>query len=183
MALVRLDLAAKNVEQARTRLSRVLEAHPDNTDAVLLLALVAEAENRPQEAVDHYLRVVGEQPENYVALNNLAYRFAADERDLDAALKYAQKAKELAPDSASVDDTLGWVYYLKGVYQTALHHFQSAAAKNDSDPQIRYHLAMTHFKLGEIEEGRRVLNEATRLAPDAPEAAMARQVLAAATAP
>jgi tetratricopeptide (TPR) repeat protein len=183
MALVRLDLTAKNVEQARTRLSRVLEAHPDNTDAVLLLALVAEADNRPQEAVDHYLRVVGEQPENYVALNNLAYRFAADERNLDEALKYAQKAKELAPDSASVDDTLGWVYYLKGVYQTALHHFQSASAKNESDPQIRYHLAMTHFKLGEIEEGRRVFDEAARLAPDAPEAAMARQVLAAATAP
>ncbi len=183
IALVRLDLADRQLPRARTRLSDLLSKDATNMEARLLMALVAEAEHQPAEAIDHYLRVVAEQPENFVALNNLAYRFAAEHRDLDAALKYAQKAKEVAPENASVDDTLGWVYYLKGVYQTALRHFQEAAAHKPDDALIRYHLAMTHFQLGDVEAGRRALDEALRLNPDVPEAQMAQQLLSQAKGP
>jgi tetratricopeptide (TPR) repeat protein len=178
IALIRLDLAERQLPRARSRLTEVLAHDATNTEARLLLALLAEAEHQPDEAIGHYLRVVAEQPENFVALNNLAYRFAAEHRDLDEALRFAQKAKELAPENASVDDTLGWVYYLKGVYGTALRHFQDAAKQKPADALIQYHLAMTHFQLGDLETGRRTLDEALRLNPDAPEAAMAQKLLA-----
>ena len=48
-----------------------------------------------------------------MALNGLAY-LLAETRQPDEAIKYAQKAKELAPDSPAVDDTLGWTYFQKG---------------------------------------------------------------------
>ncbi len=183
LAIVRLDLAERKLPQARSGLAEILKQDATNTDARLLMALIAEAEHQPEEAIDQYLRVVAEQPENFVALNNLAYRFAAEHRDLDEALKFAQKAKEIAPDNASVDDTLGWVYYLKGVYSTALRHFQDAAARQPHDALIRYHLAMTYFQLGDMDAGRRALDEALRLDPDVPEAEMAQQLLAQAKGP
>ena len=55
---------------------------------------------------------------NLFALNNLAYALAM--ADPDEASKLAQRAAELAPDNATVQDTLGWVYYRKGNYTMAL---------------------------------------------------------------
>jgi tetratricopeptide (TPR) repeat protein len=78
-----------------------------------------------------------------------------------------------------VDDTLGWVYYLKGVYATALRHFQDAAKQKPGDALIQYHLAMAHFQLGDEETGHHALDEALRLNPDAPEAQLAQQLLVA----
>lgn len=51
---------------------------------------------------------------NLFALNNLAYALALD--DPDEALKFAEKAVEIAPDEPTVQDTLGWVCYRKGMY-------------------------------------------------------------------
>jgi hypothetical protein len=48
-----------------------------------------------------------------MGLNNLAYTFASDQ---DVALKYAQQAAEIAPDSVAVQDTLGWIYHRKAIF-------------------------------------------------------------------
>ena len=61
---------------------------------------------------------------NVIALNNLAYLLARD--NPDEAVKLAQQAVELAPENADVQDTLGWVYYRKGLYSAALPYLQAA---------------------------------------------------------
>jgi hypothetical protein len=49
--------------------------------------------------------------------NHVEYRGSISEKKgtvVDEALKYAQRAKELAPENAEVDDTLGWSYLQAG---------------------------------------------------------------------
>ena len=106
-------------------------------------------------------------------LNNLAY-LLADSNQADEALKYAQEAKEMAPDSAAVDDTLGWTYFRKGLYKLAVTYLESAAAK-EGTARRKYHLAMAYLKTGDPKRGRQVLEVAMKMDPKLPEADMARQ--------
>jgi tetratricopeptide (TPR) repeat protein len=121
---------------------------------------------------------VDAEPANVVALNNLAYLLASQSGQFDEALKYAQQVKEIAPDNKGVDDTIGWIMYLKGMYRPAVKYLESAA-KGEADPLIRYHLGMAYLKLGD-KRGEATLRAALKSAPDLPEARMAERLLAAA---
>jgi hypothetical protein len=57
-----------------------------------------------------YRAVVDIDSTNLFALNNLAYILALGKPD--AALRYGQQAGEIAPDNATVQDPLRWVYWL-----------------------------------------------------------------------
>ena len=104
----------------------------------------------------------------------------AESKQPDEALKYAQKAKELAPDNAAVDDTLGWTYYQKGLYSLAVTHLEGATAR-DGTPRRKYHLAMAYCKAGDPKRGRQAYDAAYKMDPNLPEAQAARQVLGIAT--
>jgi Tfp pilus assembly protein PilF len=81
----------------------------------------------------------------------------------------------LDPKNAEIADTLGWVFYRKGHYDSAFQYLQTAASSES--PQVKYHLAMAYMKVGDSKRGMQVLLEALQKAPNAPEAAMARMVL------
>jgi len=125
-------------------------------------------------AIENYRKVVNLDAKNIMGLNGLAY-LLADSRQADEALKYAQQAKELAPENAAIDDTLGWTYYQKGMYPMAVTHLESADAR-DATPRRKYHLAMAYLKAGDQKRGRQTLDAALKMDPNLPEAQAARQL-------
>ena len=112
-----------------------------------------------------------------MALNGLAYLLADEANQPDEALKFAQQAKELAPYDPAVDDTLGWVYYRKGLYPVAAGHLEAAVAKEPNAVR-KYHLAMTYFKSGDRPRGTVLLNQALKMDSTLPEAATAQRIAA-----
>jgi tetratricopeptide (TPR) repeat protein len=128
-------------------------------------------------AIEQYRRVLGSAPENVRALNGIAYQLAEYQRLPGEALRFAEKAAEIAPDDDAVKDTIGWVLYRKGVYDTAIHHLRSAAA-NDKLVVAKYHLAMAYLKAGQSDLGEQTLKAALKLDPTLTEAAEAKQILA-----
>ena len=77
-------------------------------------------------------------PRSALAANNLAWLLAEHGGDKERALQLAQMAKELAPEDASVSDTLGWILYQRGIYHRALALFnESAAGLPDGAPRPR----------------------------------------------
>jgi uncharacterized protein HemY len=100
-----------------------------------------------------------------IALNNLAYTLATS--DPDVALKYAQQAIDLAPNSAMVQDTLGWIYYRKAVYGTAVNYLEAAVAKEPT-PRRQFHLAMSYLKSGKHDLGQKTLQLALQQDPKLP---------------
>src|SRR6185436_17677061 len=125
----------------------------------------------------NYRKVLESAPENVRALNSIAYQLGEYQRLPGEALKFAEKAAEIAPEDAAVRDTLGWVLYRKGVYETALHHLKSAAA-NNSLVVAKYHLAMAYLKVGQGDLGEQTLNATLKADPALTEAVEARQILA-----
>jgi Tfp pilus assembly protein PilF len=161
-ALVSVDIAENQNEAARQTLTELVKTNPRNVKALLLLAGV---EPKPVDAMADYRKVIEIDQRNVAALNNLAYMMALE--DPEGALKYGQQAMELAPDSAMVQDTLGWIYYRKGVYETAVQYLQTAV-KKEPTPRRQFHLALSYIKHGDKDRGRDLLQSALAKDPNLP---------------
>jgi tetratricopeptide (TPR) repeat protein len=173
LALAGLDAVEGRGEEARKILSKLLDSHPGNVSGHLLYAQLEMLEGKNGMALAQFRQAAELDDKNAYALNGLAYLLAQNKQP-DEALKYAQKAKELAPNDASVDDTLGWTYFQKGLYSLALTHLEGANAK-DGTAVRKYHLAMAYLKTGDSKRGREMLEAALRMNPNLPEAQQARQ--------
>jgi tetratricopeptide (TPR) repeat protein len=92
-------------------------------------------------------------------------------------LGLAQKAKEKQPDNPAIMDTLGWIYYKKGLYDSAIRELKSSAEKLPENASVRYHLGLAYHKKGEHALARKELTEALRISNDFDGADEARRVL------
>ncbi|MGA2723319.1 MAG: tetratricopeptide repeat protein [Bryobacteraceae bacterium] len=175
--IARMDLAENKTNEARGILSALLARDSENSAAGMLMAEVEIKSGNPAGAIDQYRRILKKTPRSSAALNNLAYLLADRNEQLDEALKDAQQAKELSPDDGGIDDTIGWVHYRKGLYPTAVRYFEASAAKRPTATG-KYHLAMAYLKMGDRRRGTETLNQALKLDPTLPEAAIAKRALA-----
>ena len=183
--LARIYSSRQELDRAEKLLTETLQKTPGNPDVLIMRATIRDGLGKAPEAIEDYRKVVERNPEHYVALNNLAYLLATKNSDLEEALKFAQQAKEFAPaftqpgqpGLAEIDDTLGWVFYLRGVYASAVVHLRASAEANPKNPITQYHLAMAHAKNGDVAAGRRALEAGLQIDPNLPEAAEARKLL------
>ena len=74
-------------------------------------------------------------------------------------------------------DTLGLVYYKKGLYDNAIGEFNDSIAKLPDNATIRYHLGLAYYKKGENEKARAALEKALSLDGPFDGAAEARRIL------
>ncbi len=94
------------------------------------LALAFQTADRKPEARQAYEQAVKLDPQNGFALNNLAFLIAeGGGGDLDQALTYAQRAKQVLPNLSEVSDTLGWIYLKKNMSDNAMDIFQGLVNK------------------------------------------------------
>jgi Tfp pilus assembly protein PilF len=150
------------LDAARQRLLGLVAADPKNISVLITLGIWAAEAGDREEAIRRYRAALAVDGSNAMVLNNLAYTLAAS--DPDGALKYAQQAVELAPDNAMLADTLGWIYYQKAIYGTAVTYLQRAVAKEPT-PRRQFHLAMSYLKSGQRDQGEKMLQSALRQDP------------------
>ena len=100
--------------------------------------------------VAHYLKALDLEPTNVVVMNNLANVLSSSLGRYDDAAFWAQKALALAPASAVVEDTLGWIYFKQGKYDAALPYLEKSLIALDR-PVAHYHLAGALFKAGRFD--------------------------------
>ncbi len=65
-----------------------------------------------------------------------------------------RKASELAPDDASITDSLGWAQFKRGKVGDAIDTLQHAAEKDPDQAEIQEHLGDALFKSGRRFEAR-----------------------------
>lgn len=159
-----LDFSQGKLDAARRALDQLVLADPSNLDAHMLFGELEDASENYAAAAEHYKKVVSGDERNVVALNNLAYAVSRDSQQLDEALKYAQKAKELAPESSQILDTLGWIYYRKGFFAMAARELEGAVAK-DPRPALKFHLGLAYDRIGKSLEGTRLIAAALAVDP------------------
>jgi tetratricopeptide (TPR) repeat protein len=176
LALAELDTNEGRGEEARKRLSAAISSHPRSVPALVFFAQLEVKQGRTAAAIEQYRKALAVDDKNIFVLNGLAYQLA-ESGQADEALKYAQIAKQVAPDNPAVEDTLGWIYFRKNLYDLAVTHLESATAKEGTALR-KYHLAMAYLKAGDAKRGRQTFESALRMNPNLPEAQVSRQLLA-----
>ena len=160
---------AGNPEQGEVRLQDWLQGHPDDAVVRLYLADAQLKAAKYPAAIQHYQLILKGQPENIVALNNLAW--AAQQNKDPRAIEYAEKAYALKPDNAAVVDTLGWMLVEQDKLPRGLELLQKAVSLAPDMPEIRYHLVQALLKSGDKltarEELERVLSGGAKFPQEA----------------
>jgi len=83
-----------------------VKLRPNDPIPHLRLALLLDQQGERAVARPIYEQVLKIEPDNAVALNNVAYMMAEGGEDLDQALALAQRAKQKLPENLDVADTL-----------------------------------------------------------------------------
>ncbi|MGB9233523.1 MAG: tetratricopeptide repeat protein, partial [Terriglobales bacterium] len=112
-------------------------------------------------------QVLAMQPENPVASNNMAYVMLQQGGNLDVAFQMAQTAHRLLPDNPSSADTLGWAFYHRHVYTSAINLFKEALRKDPASTLYNYHLGLAYARNGEAALAQRQLEHLKSNSPEA----------------
>jgi tetratricopeptide (TPR) repeat protein len=146
-------------------LQKAREILPENGTVLSTLALVLDAAGRWSEARQVYEVVIKLDPNNGVALNNLAFLLSEHGGDLDDALTKATRAKQLLPDLSEVSDTLGWIYLKKNLTDNAIDIFKDLVNKVPAQAVFRYHLGMAYSQKGDKTRALKELQDALKYNP------------------
>jgi tetratricopeptide (TPR) repeat protein len=151
----RLDLARKELEVFANK-------QPNSVPAQTMLGTILELQKQTDLAKDRYNRALKIDPRAAVAANNLAWLNANTNGNLDVALQLAQTAKAQLPNRHEIDDTLGWIYYKKGLSSLAIDAISQSVNRQPDSPIYLYHLALAQHQKGDKDKARTNLEKALK---------------------
>jgi tetratricopeptide (TPR) repeat protein len=159
------DSRAKKV--AENVLRSVLRDDADCTEAIGALAMTYLISGRTAESAILYERLLGLEPDNLIAINNLAWIMSEDQNKYQKALELAQRGLKIAPDYFDLVDTRGVIYYRLGEFDKAVADFSRCIKRGPSAAPAgvatRFYLARTLVELGENSQALEQLNQALDL--------------------
>ena len=148
-----------------------IKDNPRDVTFYILSGELYEAKKDWDHAKGMYQQALSISPDHPLASNNLASVMLDQGGNVDVAMGLAQTARRGMPDSPNAADTLGWAYYQKGVYQSAISQFQEALrlAEKRGDPDdadFHYHLGLAYQKANQNVQARQQLEKAVKLSPN-----------------
>ncbi|MHA7924525.1 MAG: tetratricopeptide repeat protein [Marinobacter sp.] len=115
-----------------------VEAQPESATARLSRAEYQMTSGDESGAIASYQAAIGYQPDNPVALNNLAWLLR--EKEPEQAINLASRAQKLAPENAAILDTYGWILHLAGRHEDAKPLIEKALDLSPDNEEIQGHL-------------------------------------------
>ena len=135
----------------------------ENTDLLYRLGIILGKSKRTEESIKQMEIVIKIDPRHADALNYIGYTYADENIHLDRALELIEKAVQYKPNSGYIIDSLGWVYFRKGLYDKALTELKKAIELTPNDPAIAEHLGDVYLKKGDYKEALRAYEKAISL--------------------
>lgn len=181
--LVTIYVSKNKLPEALRELDAILAKNPKDRSALMVAGLIYDKQGDYAKARDTYEKLLALDPNSVPALNNLAYLYSEKFNDLNRAGELARKAHDLAPNDPSVADTLGWIVYRQGNYQTAAELLQNSVAKMGDNPEVQFHFGMAQYMMGRSDEARGALQKAAAANGNLPWMAEAKNRLAMLSSP
>jgi tetratricopeptide (TPR) repeat protein len=158
-------------------LQKARETLPANVVVLSTLAIVLGEASRKPEAKQVYEATLKIEPNNALALNNLAFLLAETGGDLDDALTKATRAKQMQPALHEISDTLGWIYLQKNLPDSAIEIFKDLVSKEPYHSTYHYHLGMAYSQKGDKTKALDQLREALKYNPPKVEKDLIQQLI------
>ncbi len=115
----------------------------------------------------HFNELIELNPNDHLSLNNYAYFLSLRKENLEKALLMSKKANELLKNSASYQDTYGWILYQLGDYNNALEWLLKAEKNGGANNAvILEHIGDTYLKLNNRPKAQSYWEKALELDPE-----------------
>lgn len=161
IGIAELSIKLGEKDAAIQTLKDWLKSHDSDQPVRMYLANITLNTNKKQ-AIEQYQALVDQNPNNVVALNNLAWALG-EQGNLTDAIKHAEKAFNLKPDVAPIIDTYGYLLLLSGSVDEAKEKLSLAHNKMPDEPSIAYHYALALKETGQSDRAKEILKKATTL--------------------
>ena len=154
-------MAAKKPAEAERLAAEWLKAHPKDAGFQYFLGDIALAQDDLTRAEARYRAVLEVQPDNALAMNNVAWLLAKQGKP--GALAMAQKANQLLPDRAPLVDTLSMALEAENKLPEAIEAQKRAITLEPKDPGLTLRLAKLYIKAGDKTRARGELDALGKL--------------------
>jgi tetratricopeptide (TPR) repeat protein len=119
--LMKSDMrSTMSAEIAEIILKENVRLNPANVDCMHVYGSLLQLDKRNSEACKIYWTILKVNPDDVVAMNNLAWILADEKNEYQNALVIADKAVELSPNYADLLDTRGVINYKLGNFNQAI---------------------------------------------------------------
>lgn len=166
-ALVHLLRLNDQVEEALAVCDRIVSLAVRDADKIfarLAKGMLLSSQSRFEQAKAEYEAVLQLNPDQPMALNNLAYELAEKLNNPAEALPYARRASRLQPNDANVLDTYGWVLAMNGRDGEAVGTLLRALDVDRENLDAMYHLGRVYMQRNDLKEAELRLVKAKDLA-------------------
>lgn len=155
----------RDYEKSEEELKKSLSIKKNVYEPHYHLGTLYYATGRLEEAANHYEQAIAIKPDAVEALNNLAYLYTEQNKKITEALGMAKTAVRIEPQNASYIDTLGWVHYRMGEFDTALTLLLKAAQIAPGQGEILLHIGRVYLDMNDFEQALTYLKEAHKADP------------------
>jgi len=156
----------------------VVASEPADVFALVRLAEACEREGAFAKSAEAYQQELKINAELRPAALSLARLYDGPLNDTNMAFAYAKRAKDLAPNDASVGDVLGSIVYQLGNVTWAYSLLQESARKLPDYAKILRDYAWSAYILAKVTESRRLMQRVIQLHPDSKLAQEAKSFIA-----
>jgi tetratricopeptide (TPR) repeat protein len=145
----------------------ILKNDSDYTEAMNVLAILLQTTGRSAESAELYQRLLTLEPDNLIAINNLAWIMCEKQGEYRQALELAQRGLKIAPNYIDLIDTRGVAYYRLGQFNKAVQDFTTCIELYPkglpSTVASHFHLARAFAGLGQGDKAVEYLNQVLEL--------------------
>lgn len=154
----------KAIEVAESGLGKV----KDDTDLRMVIAGLQESAGQPQAAVDQYEKLIAQNADSLVVINNYV-SLVSDSKDDEASLKRAADIGAVLRDSPipEFQETYGWILVRTGNLKEGLSLLERINERLAGSSSAQMHLGLAYVKAKNTELARKHLQMAFELSKDA----------------
>jgi len=168
IGLGRIYTQAKEFDKAIEVLNEVKKTDPDNMAYLFQISLIYDLAGNKDKAEEALLKILKRQSDNDLALNNLAYLYIDNDKNIKKAVDMVKKALEMDPQNGAYFDTLGWGLFKLGKLEEAKKNTEEAL-KLEATPDrgvIYHHYGDIMMKIGNTDAAREAYEKAIGLGED-----------------
>jgi tetratricopeptide (TPR) repeat protein/glycosyltransferase involved in cell wall biosynthesis len=156
---------AGQVRQAEEVCRQLVQRQPDCLDGWQLLGLIAHQDQRRDEAIAHYRKVLSLNPEHHDTYNNIAVAFHEQGR-IDEAIPYYERVLALKPDYVDAHNNYANALRDKNRIEEAIQHYRRAIALRPNYADAHNNLGLALYAQGDYAQAAEHYRQAVTLRPN-----------------
>ncbi len=146
-------------------LSTALESNSMDTNLLYARSMVSEQMDDIPAAEQDLRLIILSQPSSADALNALGYTLANKTDRLQEAKELIERALAIRPDDPAIMDSMGWVEFRMGNYESSLLRLRNAFAEFP-DHEVAAHLGEVLWAASQFDEAKKVWQQGLQLSPN-----------------